>query len=293
MKKKWVIYCFLSVLAIILSVGCSANENANGDDSNNNTEPTEGFNEKDFPIVDEQITLSMFGERSPVNGPFDEMPPFIAYEEMTNIKIDWENVPVEGYDEQKNLLFGSSDLPDAFYKARLTHNDVLENGYNGVLISLEDLIDEYAPNLKAIFEEYPDVEASVTAPDGHIYAVPSVVTAPSARTEKHWINTEWLEALDLEVPETMDELVNVLEAFRDDDPNGNGEQDEIPMTARNPNQLIHKIAGSFGLQEQMGYSLEINDDEVNIWVTGERYKDMLMFLNKLYAEGLLDNEIFS
>ena len=44
------------------------------------------------------------------------------------------------------------------------------------------------------------------------------------------INTTWLERLGLEMPETLEEFANVLRAFRDQDPNGNGIQDEIPFS---------------------------------------------------------------
>lgn len=43
------------------------------------------------------------------------------------------------------------------------------------------------------------------------------------------INKSWLEKLGLEVPKTWDDLTKVLTAFKNDDPNGNGEADEIPM----------------------------------------------------------------
>ena len=45
-----------------------------------------------------------------------------------------------------------------------------------------------------------------------------------------WINKNWLEKLNLAVPTTTEELKNVLIAFRDNDPNGNGQKDEIPLS---------------------------------------------------------------
>jgi putative aldouronate transport system substrate-binding protein len=41
----------------------------------------------------------------------------------------------------------------------------------------------------------------------------------------------WLDALGLEEPETIDEFHEMLLAFKNDDPNGNGVADEIPLSA--------------------------------------------------------------
>ena len=48
---------------------------------------------------------------------------------------------------------------------------------------------------------------------------------------KFFLNKQWLENLKLEMPTTLDELTDVLRAFRDQDANGNGDpSDEIPLT---------------------------------------------------------------
>ena len=49
-------------------------------------------------------------------------------------------------------------------------------------------------------------------------------------TNVFMIYQPWLDALNLEMPETTEELYNVLVAFKTQDPNGNGEADEIPMS---------------------------------------------------------------
>ena len=103
----------------------------------------------------------------------------------------------------------------------------------------------------------------------------------------------WLEKLNLEVPETTDELYDVLIAFRDGDPKGNGKQDEIPMTARVGLAIVAAMSGSFGLDTQLGYNINIDNDKVSIWMGSDKNKEMLMYLNKLYKEKLLDPEIFS
>jgi ABC-type sugar transport system, periplasmic component len=301
MRKTWGRYAFATMLVTGLIVsGCSNSGNGNSSekssntggskssDSAENTVKTEGF-----PIVDTPIKLKMFTRIAPVNGPFKDMPVFQDYEKMSNIKVDFIEAPTDGFAEKKNLLFASNELPDALYRSGLTQLETVRYGSSGQLIPLEDLIEQYAPNLKSLMEQYPEIRAGITTPEGHIYAIPGIVTLGSARTDKRWINKAWLDKLGLKVPETTDELYEVLKAFRDGDPNGNGKADEIPMTARIGMPIVYQMAGAFGLDSQLGYNINVEDDKVHIWSGDEQYKELLMYLNKLYKEKLIDPEIFS
>lgn len=53
------------------------------------------------------------------------------------------------------------------------------------------------------------------------------------------------------------------------------------------------MAGSFGLDFQLGYNINLENDKVNIWMGSERNKELLMYLNKLYSEKLLDPELYT
>lgn len=246
-----------------------------------------------FPIVQEPIKLKMFTRVAPVNGPFKEMPVFQDYEKMSNVQVEFIEAPTDGFQEKKNLLFASNELPDVLYRSSLTPLEAVRYGAAGQLIPLEDLIKDYAPNLTKLMEQYPEIRAAITTPEGHIYAIPGIVTLAAARTDKKWINQAWLKKLGLKEPETTDELYDVLVAFRDRDPNGNGQKDEIPMTARVGLSVVGEMSGSFGLDQQLGYNINLVDGKVEIWMGSDRNKEMLMYLNKLYKEKLLDPEVFS
>ena len=96
-----------------------------------------------------------------------------------------------------------------------------------LFIALNDLIDQYCPNLKAEMAKRPGAEERITAPDGNIYSLPFL-----GRSGNGWINSfinqPWLDKLGLEMPTTLDEFYEVLKAFKTQDPNGNGIADEIP-----------------------------------------------------------------
>ena len=94
--------------------------------------------------------------------------------------------------------------------------------------------EKYCPNLmEKMDSEYGKmvaVEACTTMPDGHRYTMPTSGIAPWIGLNRIGaINTDWLEAVDMEVPTTLDEFKDVLVAFKTKDPNGNGQADEIPL----------------------------------------------------------------
>ncbi|WP_309120641.1 extracellular solute-binding protein [Paenibacillus sp.] len=251
------------------------------------------LNKEGFPIVNEPISLKIFARKAPPNGPYEDMLMFKEYEKMTGIDIVWEDVPDEGFAERKNLLFASNELPDALYKAGITPLEAIRYGSSGMLVPLEELLESYAPNITALFDQYPEIRASITAPDGHIYALPAILTLGAARTNKHWMNMAWLDAVGMEVPETHEDVIEVLRAFRDGDPNGNGRQDEIPLSTWNLPDLINSMSGSFGLQSQMGYRINIDNDKVDLWLEDDRFKQLLEFLHQLYSEKLVDQELLT
>ncbi|MDU2238954.1 MAG: extracellular solute-binding protein [Paenibacillus sp.] len=293
MRKHWGKTIGTLLIAALVLGGCGS---GSGSGTNKTTSEGGGVSEvsKDgFPIVQEPVKLKMFTRIAPVNGPFKDMPVFQDYEKMSNVQMEFIESPTDGFAEKKNLLFASNELPDIMYRSAITPLEAVRYGAGGQLIPLENLIEEYAPNLKKLMEEYPEIRASITTPEGHIYTIPGIVTLDSARTDKRWINTAWLEKLNLKAPETLDELYNVLVAFRDQDPNGNGKQDEIPLTARTGLPIVVAMSGSYGLDQQFGYNVNIVDGKVEIWMGSERNKELLMFLNKLYQENLLDHEVFS
>ncbi|WNQ13104.1 extracellular solute-binding protein [Paenibacillus aurantius] len=292
MKKKWgtVLLSTLVVSGMSLTA-CSTNK---GDEPKSTADAAaNGVSADGFPIVKEPIKLKMFTRIAPTNGPFKDMPVFQEYEKKSNIQVEFLEAPTDGFNEKKNLLFASNELPDALYRSGLTPLEAIRYGSAGQLIPLEKLIETYAPNLKKLMDTYPEIRSAITTPEGHIYAIPGIVTVGSARTDKKWMNQAWLKKLNLKEPETTDDLYEVLKAFRDKDPNGNGKQDEIPMTARNGLSIVPIMGGSFGLDFQLGYNINLENDKVNIWMGNDRNKELLMYLNKLYSEKLLDQELFS
>lgn len=252
------------------------------------------LNMEGFPIVNEPITLRVFGQQGPVQEKWDNMGMWKKYQEMTNIQLDFTDVlAAEGYDEKKSLMWASNEYPDIFVRAQLNNAEIVKYGGMGILAPLEDLIPVYAPNMQKLIDEDPAILSRITAPDGHIYTLPAIFTLTAARGQKFWMNTSWLEQVGKEIPETVDELEEVLRAFKDVDFNGNGEADEFPMGADTIQTLICRFAGVWGYQRQFGNYLEVKDGKVSTYLTDDGFKDMLAWLAKIYGEGLIDPEVFT
>ena len=301
MKLKRVLsYLLCAACCSVLLAGCSGTQGeSEGDPTAGAATGTEGetneenvvsnLNQEGFPIVNETITLTAYGQRDQNQAPWDEMFVFQEYEKMSNIHMDFQEVPADGFAENKQLVFASNELPDVFLRAAITANEISTYGVgSGQLMVLDDLIEEYAPNISQIFEEYPNNKQACTASDGHIYTLPTVdISATGKMDFKQWINTKWLDEMGLEIPTTLEEFRDVLIAFRDQDPNGNGEQDEIPLGLRDPN-TVYQIGGAFGLGYQMRDTYNIDENgTVHNWLCDDEFKDYLIYLNDLYEEKLI------
>ena len=300
------VLCMILVLSLAL-VGCGKKDDATDTNSTSQTgktvekETDDNFNKTGLPIVNEPVTLRIAGAKNQnISKSYDELKFFKDLEEKTNVHIEWDITPNEGRQEKKSLIFASGDLPDAFYgmwvlqNAAYSENDLFTYGEQGILLPLEDLMKEYAPNLTNFLDENKHYIKDITAPDGHIYGLPGIDESSPAVTEAFFMNTDWLEKVGKEIPTTTDELYDVLKAFKGKDLNGNGKDDEIPMSFifNNGNKGIYSLFGSFGRLDTRTHIL-LDDEKVVFTAMEPEYKEAIEYFHKLFAEGLIDQEAFT
>lgn len=123
-------------------------------------------------------------------------------------------------------LTSSDDLPDVFpvYSAQLAA-DMIESGM--VKDITDDITNLMPDRLKEIYDQYPNTYSTVTK-DGKIYGM--AVSPHLTEGEVMIIRQDWLDNLGLEAPTTIDEFEEVIRAFTEDDPDGNGEKDTYGFT---------------------------------------------------------------
>lgn len=286
-----------ALLVITLLAGCSGN-NAPSPAAE---EPSSNFNATGLPIVKEPITLKMIAGKAPTTAPdWKQTMLWQEYEKMTNIKVDWEMIPSDTMSEKRNILLAGSDYPHAFFTAAIPPADLQKYGQQGVFIKLNDLIDQHAPNLKAILDKYPDVKKGLTMPDGNIYSFPTIYDPEFTSvlsSSKMWIKKSWLDALSLKEPETTEEFYQMLKAFKEKDPNKNGQPDEIPYQSVGIDTLHSYLKGAWGLSNRGIRNANIDMDpdtkELRFIPSHPKYKEMLQYMNKLYKEGLIAEDVFT
>lgn len=244
-----------------------------------------------LPIVKDPITLTTVVSTSVyVTGNVSEMEMWKIMEEETNVHIEiQEQIPSTDYADKVNLMVQSGSIPDIFTNSI---GEITSKYYNsGLFTPLDDLIAQWSPSYTEILSD-SKIRANVMAVDGHIYATPFYEIAPWLDvTNELFVNTQWLNAVGMEMPTTLDEFYNVLVAFRDNDPNGNGLQDELPMVLRmkrGDNMLLPFFA-NFGLPIDQNYAMM--DGETYVYgPQRDEFREGLEYFNKLYSEGLLDPE---
>lgn len=217
-------------------------------------------------------------------------------EDEFNIKFKFEVAQGSNAGDKKKLLLASGDYPAVFLSRDLTQAEQIEYGKQGVLKPLNDLIEKYGVEIKKAFQQDPDLKKSITAPDGKIYALPHINECFHCwYSQKVWINTTWLKKLNLQMPTTTEEFYQVLKAFKTQDPNGNGKQDEIPLSGAD--KTWHGNPAPF-LMNSFIYDNDDNfffmkDGKVGLSANQPGWRKGLEYINKLYSEGLIDKEAFT
>lgn len=129
-----------------------------------------------FAGESEQTTFNIFAGVSALSPDNSEKPLVQQMNEAMGVSIDWNCVSGDTLTEKKNLILNAGvDMPDAFMAAELSDYELINYGGYGVLIPLEDYINEETmPNLTALAEKRPELLATATMPDGHIYGLPGI-----------------------------------------------------------------------------------------------------------------------
>lgn len=273
MKK---ILAILMLAAILLSIAplSLADENTN------------------YWLTDEKKTIKIFLANDYQTDFNESNLMYQKLEELTNVHVEWTIVSKSDLATRKSLMWASGDLPDVIFD--VSNDEVLTYSALGALLPFDEY-KEYMPNFYAAMNDGRNdgIEKMLTLEDGHIYALPAIGLAYYTTGSPLFINATWLKKLGLEMPTTVEELEKVLIAFRDGDPNGNGVQDEIPMTFESfdlniqpPNRMVYAW---FGVMPE----LWIRDGVVNYGPYMNDYKTMVKYFSKLYAQGLIDKEIFT
>ncbi len=238
--------------------------------------------------------LSILVVKHPLTRAMDEMGWVKELEKAAEVSIEWEEVTAD-WDQKKSTMLAAGDAPDLIIGV----NAITDSDLATFRTLFEDLSDDMdaLPNVQSMFDEVDGAEAMATQADGALYALPSWKEFWPQAITRQYINQQWLDNLGLEMPTNWDELFDVLVAFEEQDANGNGDpDDEIPfdwapvVTTGYGYFQPTALLGSTGLPITggggTGYFVE--DGEVGNFLADERWKQVLTFLNRAWAAGLVN-----
>lgn len=264
----------------------------------------------EVPLCVEQETLSMGLAQNPnvTSYAYGENYLTTWLQDQTNVALDLVLYPAVDANQKVELMITSgADMPDLLRDMGINNDSVrYKYGKAGALIPLNDYYDQLA----FFFDEgiaegegkadewmsKEDMMAFTSSPDGNIYGgIGRGYTLPNSYSYRMWINSVWLDTLNLEVPTTSEELITVLTAFRDQDPNGNGVKDEIPMVGAtvppgwrtNPIEQLMNMFIYTSSNATQYYSQVVNGKIVPTFDT-EEWRDGLR-----YIKGLVDDNLLS
>lgn len=231
-------------------------------------------------------------------------------EEKLGIEIEFYMLPVDAGDTRTKVALmatGGEDLPDVFVvDNHLSPEMILTYGQSGLFLALEDYINDPAkmPNYNAI----PDADRAImttasTQADGHVYSLSAYEPETWNFTPfRMYVNQAWLDAVGKEVPTTTAELKDVLIAFRDGDPNGNGIKDEIGVYGQASGGYGENVTAAlinsfiYWNNNQLNAGLALDEsDYATVYApyTTEAWRNAMRYLKDLYDEGLLSASTFT
>lgn len=255
-------------------------------------------NETGYPITNEEITVTASGPMPSGCEDWTQLAVIDEYAKRLGIRLDCDFYATD-WETQLTLKVAGDELPDLLMGCSMNVSDVNEWGAEGYFLDLSKYMD-LMPNLKAYFEEYPELEAYCTTSDGQIYGLPRMRVDMTDRLTRSFVNRQWLENLGLSTPTSIDEYYNVLKEFKEKDANGNGDpNDEIPLLFTSNDggytSIERTLLDAYGIfTNDINYILQADEnDKVQLANTSDTYREYLKFLNKLYKEGLMEQEAFT
>ncbi|MEK3885028.1 extracellular solute-binding protein [Paenibacillus sp. PL2-23] len=204
--------------------------------------------------------------------------------EQTNTELNITFIPNSQYRNQLRVKFASGEIPDIVQGWGII-SDLADNDQ---LLPLNDLIDEHGPNLKKII---PKESWDAVTRNGKIYAIPEAPLGDSPVARVLFVRKDWMDKVGIkEAPKTDADFLDMLRAFRDKDPNGNGKQDEIPFSARENFTWLDNVLSMYGVTM---YGGTIENNEVIPQYASKNMKQALGIVKTMMDEKLIDSEFMS
>lgn len=300
MKKISRILAACSAVAI-LCAGCGEKPSDTAS-TNEVYTPDENLNAPgEFPVCKKEITLTVGIPKDPLVTDYETNLYTKALEEKMNCNIEFSFLPASAEEAKQKVELmisaGGNDLPDVIVNVPLSDSTISRYASKGFIKKLNDYYKNSSYYLKDVLEKEPELEKMITMTDGNIYVVPRYLKIMQNELGyRMWIYEPWLEKLGLEAPKTIDDFYNVLKAFKEKDPNGNGIADEVPFlgaTSGGESWFKDFITAAYLPIDPQSKYLYPDNGKIKAAYMEPEYKEAIKYLNKLCSEGLLSPSSFT
>lgn len=214
-------------------------------------------------------------------------------EEMAKrgVKLELDLIPADQYDVVCQTRLATGLDCDIFNITPLDMQTRMQLVTRKMLQPVNQLIDNYCNDeTKLFFSEGlgSTMIKRFTVEDGNMYWLPEMQYVHSngkvANSNKSMlVRRDWLDALGMEMPETLDEFTNMLIAFQENDMNGSGEKDEI--LSIKISSFGNGIAQWFGIGPELAY---IKGGNIESPWYNENMKDYVTYMRYLIENNLVD-----
>lgn len=209
---------------------------------------------------------------------------FKEIEAKTGVKVDFQVVSQEGLAEKRQIMIATNSVTDFI---QVTNQEGREHGPEKVFLNLKDYLN-IAPNLKKFYDTFPEAKALATGPDGGLYTVPVLEGDPEGKGFNFvwYARKDLMDKYGLKPPTSLDEFYQFLKALKEKQP------DSYPLIPNAPtgDTGLYTVIGRAFTGIEGFFNLNPADDKYAFAPYHQGYKDALVYMNKLYAEKLLDPE---
>lgn len=258
-----------------------------------------------LPLAEETIHLSVGLSQSTVVEDFDTNAQTLRLEDDLNVELEFVYYPstAEEFIQKVELqiMAGGDELPDIIMSDLGGLNNLAMYGQMGIILPVTEYYDTIAyytdQNMEANGLNKEDLLRYITAYDGEIYGLMRyrAYINNSLSASRMLVYEPWLEALGIERPQTTEEFEEMLRRFRDEDPNGNGEADEIALMglANTVNSNFMRYLMNPFIYCQENYYIRNEDGTIGFAANQEGWKEGIQWIKSLYDEGLISPLTFT
>lgn len=199
----------------------------------------------------------------------------------------------DNYQETVSMTIASRELPDVMVVNDMDMLQLLVD--NGLIEDLTQVYEDCTSSrIKDIYNSYGSEILDNVTFNGKLMALPetNIDDGPSLC----WLRKDWMDKLDLDAPETVEDVENIVHEFVQKDPGGNGKGETVGLVCDDEltggcgysyeyqNDIIFASFGAF--PKQWIYN---KDGEVVYGSVQNEAKAALGKLRQMYQQGTLDN----